>query len=95
VGDSVSGDNSVGSGCFNGGFLAQVFLFAGNFAPSGAAFAHGQLVTIGSNAALFSLLGTNFGGDGLTTFALPDMRGLEPAGVNYAICTSGIFPTRN
>ena len=94
-GGAIGTDDTVGAGCFNGGFLAQVFLFAGNFPPSGAAFAHGQLLTISSNTALFSLLGTNFGGNGTTNFALPDMRGLEPAGINYCICTSGIFPARN
>ncbi len=93
-GGSIGVDDTVGSGCFNGGFLAQVFLFAGNFPPSGAAFAHGQLLPIASNTALFSLLGTNYGGNGTTTFALPDLRGLEPKGVNYCICTSGIFPSR-
>ena len=50
-------------------------LFAGNFAPRGFAFADGQLLPIAQNSALFSLFGTIYGGDGLTTFALPDMRG--------------------
>jgi microcystin-dependent protein len=72
-----------------------VFLFAGSFPPQGTAFAHGQLLPIVSNQALFSLLGTTYGGDGRTNFALPDMRGLEPAGVNYVICVGGIFPSRN
>ena len=81
--------------CFSGGFIGQVFLFAGNFPPRGTAFAHGQLLSIAQNTALFSLLGNTYGGDGRTTFALPDMRGLEPAGVNYVICLGGIFPARN
>jgi len=93
-GGAIGTDETVGTGCFSGGFVAQVFLFAGNFPPSGAAFAHGQLLAISQFTALFSLLGTNFGGDGRTNFALPDMRGLEPAGVNYCICTGGVFPTR-
>jgi microcystin-dependent protein len=62
---------------------------------SGTAFAHGQLLSIAQNTALFSLLGTTYGGNGTTTFALPDMRGLEPAGVNYVICLSGVYPARN
>jgi hypothetical protein len=82
-------------GCFSGGYIGQVFLFAGSFPPQGTAFAHGQLLPIVSNQALFSLLGTTYGGDGRTNFALPDMRGLEPAGVNYVICVGGIFPSRN
>jgi microcystin-dependent protein len=53
------------------------------------------VLSISQNTALFSLLGTRYGGNGTTTFALPDMRGLEPAGVNYVICLGGIFPTRN
>lgn len=56
-------------------FLAQIELFAGNFAPRGWAFCEGQLLPISSNSALFSILGTTYGGDGRTTFALPDLRG--------------------
>ncbi|MGD1846317.1 MAG: phage tail protein [Salibacteraceae bacterium] len=56
-------------------FLAQIMIFAGNFAPRGWAFCEGQLLPIASNSALFSLLGTTYGGDGRTTFALPDLRG--------------------
>ena len=90
-------DNTVptSGGCFDNGFIGQVFLFAGNFPPRGTALAHGQLLPINTNQALFSLLGTTYGGNGTTTFALPDMRGLEPAGVNYVICIGGIFPSRN
>ena len=60
---------------------AEVKFFAGNFAPRGWAFCHGQLFTISQNTALFSLLGTTYGGDGRTTFALPDLRGRVPIGV--------------
>ena len=59
-------------------FLGQTILFAGNFAPRGWAFCHGQLLPIAQNTALFSLLGTTYGGDGKTTFSLPDMRGRVP-----------------
>jgi len=55
--------------------LGQVSLFAGNFAPQGWALCQGQLLSISQNTALFSLLGTNYGGDGQTTFGLPDLRG--------------------
>lgn len=55
--------------------LAQVSLFAGNFPPRGWAFCSGQLLPIAQNQALFSLLGTAYGGDGRTTFGLPDLRG--------------------
>lgn len=56
-------------------FLAQIMIFAGNFAPRGWAFCEGQLLPISQNTALFSLLGTTYGGDGRTTFGLPDLRG--------------------
>ena len=56
-------------------FLGIITLFAGNFAPRGWAFCNGQLLPISGNEALFSLLGTFYGGDGQTTFALPDFRG--------------------
>ncbi|WP_417207646.1 phage tail protein [Antarctobacter sp.] len=56
-------------------FIAQVIPFAGNFAPRGWAFCDGQLLPISQNTALFSLVGTIYGGDGRTTFALPDLRG--------------------
>ncbi|MCS3795655.1 phage tail protein [Niastella sp. OAS944] len=55
--------------------LAEIRLFAGNFAPRGWAFCQGQLLSISQNTALFSLLGTMYGGNGQTTFALPDLRG--------------------
>lgn len=62
------------------GFLGEVKLFAGNFAPRGWAFCQGQLLSISQNTALFSILGTTYGGDGRTTFGLPDLRGRVPAG---------------
>lgn len=56
-------------------FLSEIQIFAFNFAPRGWAMCNGQLLAIAQNTALFSLLGTTFGGNGQTTFALPDMRG--------------------
>lgn len=56
-------------------FLGQIVLFGGNFAPRGWALCEGQLLPISQNTALFSILGTIYGGDGRTTFALPDLRG--------------------
>ena len=58
--------------------LGEIKMFAGNFAPQGYAFCNGQLLPIAQNTALFSLLGTTYGGDGQTTFALPDLRGRAP-----------------
>src|SRR3954470_22596670 len=59
-------------------FIGQIILFAGNFAPKGWAFCSGQLLSIAQNSALFSLLGTTYGGNGQTTFALPDLRSRVP-----------------
>ena len=56
-------------------FIAQIIMFGGNFAPRGWALCDGQLLPISSNSALFSILGTTYGGDGRTTFGLPDLRG--------------------
>jgi len=56
-------------------FIGQMTYWAGNFAPRGWAFCNGQLLQIAQNTALFSILGTTYGGDGRTTFGLPDMRG--------------------
>jgi microcystin-dependent protein len=61
-------------------FLAQIMMFGGNFAINGWAFCSGQLVSIQQNTALFALLGTTYGGNGQTTFGLPDLRGRVPIG---------------
>ena len=59
-------------------FIGEIVGFAGNYAPRGWALCDGQLLAINSNTALFSILGTTYGGDGRTTFALPDLRGRIP-----------------
>lgn len=59
-------------------FVGEIRMFAGNFAPRGWAFCDGQLLAVSQNDALFSLVGTIYGGDGRTTFGLPDMRGRVP-----------------
>lgn len=61
-------------------FIGQIQYFGFNFAPRGWALCEGQLLSIASYTALFSLLGTTFGGDGRTTFGLPDLRGRAPIG---------------
>lgn len=62
------------------GTIAEIRMFAGNFAPRNWAFCNGQIMSIAQNTALFSLLGTTYGGNGTTTFALPDLRGRVPVG---------------
>ncbi len=70
-------------------FIGEIRLFGGNFAPVGWAFCDGSLLSIGEYDALFNLIGTTYGGDGQSTFALPDLRGRVPvhqgtdAGTSY------------
>jgi len=72
--------------------LGQILLTAGSVANGVPA--QGQLLSIAQNTALFSLIGTLYGGDGRTTFSLPDLRQAAPNGLTYSICTEGIFPSR-
>jgi microcystin-dependent protein len=77
-------------------FLGQIELLPFTFAPEGWATCEGQLLSIGENTALFSLLGTYFGGDGQTSFALPDLRNKEPTpNTHYCIALQGIYPSRS
>jgi microcystin-dependent protein len=62
-------------------YLGEIRLFAGNFAPTGWALCDGSLLAISQNQALFSILGTTYGGNGTTTFGLPDLRGRVPIGM--------------
>lgn len=73
AGTLLTGANTVNAG--SEPFIGEVQWFAGNFAPRGWALCDGQLLSVASNSALFSILGTTYGGDGRTTFALPDVRG--------------------
>jgi microcystin-dependent protein len=61
-------------------YLAEIKMFGGNFNPRTYALCRGQLLSIAENTALFALIGTTYGGDGMTTFALPDFRGRRPIG---------------
>ncbi len=82
-------------------YIAQIYLFAGNFPIRGYANCTGQILSISQNAALFSILGTTYGGDGRTTFALPDLRGrmamqpgTGPGLPNYSLGQKGgVFQT--
>jgi microcystin-dependent protein len=83
--------------------MGTVILFAGNYAPMGWSFCEGQKLSIVQNAALYSLLGTTYGGDGQMTFALPDLRGKAPGdtsaeqlgGLHYIIAIEGSYPSRD
>jgi microcystin-dependent protein len=59
-------------------YLGEIRMFAGNFAPNGWSLCNGQLMSISQNSALFSILGTTYGGDGITTFGLPNLQGTVP-----------------
>lgn len=72
-------------------FVAEIRMFAGNFAPKGWALCDGQLLPISQNTALFSLLGTYYGGDGKSTFALPDLQGMTPVGQGQGAGLSEYF----
>ncbi len=82
------------------GTLAEIRLFAGTFAPRGWEICNGQVMQIRQASALFSLLGTQFGGDGISTFALPSLTPLSSTGevsepINYVICVEGVYPARH
>jgi microcystin-dependent protein len=72
-------------------YISELALFPFNFAPKGWALCHGQLLPINQNQALFALIGTTYGGNGQTTFALPDLRGRVPLGFGQGPATS-YFP---
>lgn len=72
-------------------FVGEIRMFAGNFAPRGWAFCDGQLLAVSQNDALFSLLGTIYGGDGRTTYGLPELRGRIPI---HAGSGPGLSPRR-
>jgi microcystin-dependent protein len=72
-------------------YVGEIRLFAGNFAPAGWMFCEGQLLPISENETLFQLIGTTYGGDGQSTFALPDLRGRLPIhqGNGFILAESG------
>lgn len=72
-------------------FIGIIKMFAGNFAPRGWALCNGQILSIAQNTALFSILGTTYGGNGQTTFALPDLRGREAIGTGQGPGLSNII----
>ncbi len=71
-------------------YIGAIFIFAGNFAPRGYQLCQGQLLPISQNAALFSILGTTYGGNGTSTFALPDLQGRAPIGQGNGVGLSPV-----
>lgn len=86
------------------GYIGEVREFAGSFAPRGWASCDGQLIKVGTYNALFAIIGTTYGGDGMNNFQLPDLRPIDGHGVkrhgwelgmpSKIICIEGIFPDR-
>jgi microcystin-dependent protein len=75
-------------------FLGQIELFSFPHLPKGWRFCEGQLITITKNQALYSLIGTTYGGDGVHTYALPNLKGKEPMpNMHYCIAWEGIYPS--
>ena len=75
--------------------LGSIILFAGNYAPNGWALCNGGLLPIAQSTALFSILGTTYGGDGTTNFALPNLAPLGEGGPQYIIAVEGVYPSRD
>lgn len=77
-------------------FIGSIMLFPYGFVPLGWKSCEGQILDIFQNQVLFSLIGCTFGGDGRTTFALPNLKGAEPVpGMQYCIAIEGLYPSRN
>lgn len=76
--------------------LGEIELFPFTFVPRGWLLCNGQTLSITQNQALYSLLGITYGGDGITTFALPNLLGTEPVpNTKYCIAREGLYPERN
>jgi microcystin-dependent protein len=76
-------------------YLGQIQLLSFSWAPVGWALCDGTLLQISSNTALFSLVGTSYGGDGTSTFGLPNLQGKEPGpNMRYCIAVQGVYPSR-
>jgi microcystin-dependent protein len=77
------------------GTIGEIRLFAGNFAPQNWLYCQGQVLPIRQNEVLFSIIGTFYGGDGKTNFALPNLPSPLPnTPMQYIICLQGIYPSR-
>jgi hypothetical protein len=96
--------NGLGTNGYSGGtfeyagvtcIIGDIILSVNSYGSGAALPADGRLIQINQNTPLFSILGTRFGGDGQSTFALPDLRPFAPQELQYSICTQGIFPVRN
>ena len=99
----IGSQDTIGKSSTNGGaecYIGEIRLFSNNIIPRGFYSAEGQTLPIAQHNSLFSVIGTKYGGDGISTFGLPDLRNVEPThrtpegvevDVNYAICVVGIL----
>ena len=94
-GQAEQGPETFQSAGCNSMNVGDIILSVNGYGGIGSLPADGRMLPISSNTALFSLLGTTFGGDGTTNFALPDLRAITPKGLQYSICVSAIYPVRN
>ena len=97
---AMAGTISVPAKAGTEAYIGEVFLFGGNFCPRNTMEANGQTMQISTHSALFSLLGTMYGGDGRTTFKLPDLRRDAPKSrggskLKYCIVIQGVYPSRS
>ena len=76
------------------GYIGQVIMFAGRYAPLNWMFCDGQTLDVSQNPALFSILGNTYGGDSIHNFKLPDTRKTDDDGMRHIICTMGLYPSR-
>lgn len=74
------------------GSIGQILLFAGSRLPLNWFFCDGRLLVISEYPALFSLIGTKFGGDGVTNFAIPNLEDKQMPGLRFVICYAGVYP---
>lgn len=88
--DTTMGLNAGAVDCY----LGQIQLTANTYPPPGYMFAAGQTLAISQYQALFALLGTNYGGNGTSTFRVPDLRKQAPGGTAYVLCHHGVYPSR-
>jgi hypothetical protein len=88
------GADPTSSGICTNRAIGEAWLFVGDYEPQGTVFAQGQTLPISIFSTYYSIVGTTYGGDGRLTVGVPDLRGLEPGGLNYVICVTGLYPNR-
>jgi microcystin-dependent protein len=91
LGVNTNGATLGSDGCGSGSYVGDIHLTAASIAEG--LIANGAILPIAGNTPLFALIGTTYGGNGITNFALPNLTALAPNGMTYTICGNGIFPS--